>query len=597
LRNLQTNSTALTTSTSAAHNQSSFNMIGTYNITFDPSVIPILNTEDEVKFKKYFEGIRTQTATTTNFMATKLNSTSKLVNFTSSNMQVMIVQVNNTFNFTDFFKYNIQNYYPYVNMQDCITYIMTKVYKKTKYSVIMSYINWISSPLIYNNSLYQSNTSPEFDLKLFDIDTKEEIQITDCSKYPIQLFNPITNQNLPPALNKYKTQLDPTKRILYTDPMFNSRVYTYPNGTISNSTVEERRNDNFFMMNFTCDHLTDKNGIYSYTSDGCTYVNFTSNYFLCECSKLNAVNIVNFSFIQFAFYLGDRFEFFLNYRLLLNIENFISNYAFYASLFILFIYFSIIILFSCCDCYYNRESGKISWLEKQIIKLALPYSKHYNFTSTLDFVKDENAGGFTNLDREEHRSKFEKKIPQSMNVEVIEVDKLTRKEKINAAIGDEKKPKPEINDLIEMDADLMDFDQIDYNIIKKDYLKPNKKESEEVLEVLAGQELENNDILTLGQNKSKKHKKHKKKSKLFDDDDDNDDDNEKVKEKKPKDDDDISIKTNSASERINFNKMYQSKKKKADDNLYEINERVEENKESEEVQQNTENNNGIYLIN
>jgi len=104
LRNLQTNSTALTTSTSAAHNQSSFNMIGTYNITFDPSVIPILNTEDEVKFKKYFEGIRTQTATTTNFMATKLNSTSKLVNFTSSNMQVMIVQVNNTFNFTDFFK-------------------------------------------------------------------------------------------------------------------------------------------------------------------------------------------------------------------------------------------------------------------------------------------------------------------------------------------------------------------------------------------------------------------------------------------------------------------------------------------------------------
>ena len=134
LRDLSVQTSDFPTST----NQTLVNLTDTFNITFDPSVNPLLT--DETQFKTYFEALKAQTTRTTDFIAKMINSTSKLINYTNSDLQIYIVLVNNTFNFKDFFANNIRNYQPWVDMKDCINYLMTTRYKKVKYELSMSFV-------------------------------------------------------------------------------------------------------------------------------------------------------------------------------------------------------------------------------------------------------------------------------------------------------------------------------------------------------------------------------------------------------------------------------------------------------------------------
>jgi len=323
-------------------------------------------------------------------------------------------------------------------------------------------------------------------------------------------------------------------------------------------------------VNFTCDQLQENTKYFTYLSNTCYYTNFnfTSNYFICECPNFIGSSsdfYLNFNIIDFFFYLDERFKFITYYEVFQNLNNLVGNYAFFCSVGVAGLYFIIILLFSCCDCYYSREAGLISYLEKQIIKLALPYLKNYNFKSNLNISKDDMKH-FHNLERIEVESKFEKKIPASMNVDIIEVNKLNELNKLNDCESKQIKEQ-KAAEVLELDADLMDFDQLDYNVANKDYLKPHKKESELELE-----EKEKDDILTLGKGKGKtKNKKNKrgKKLKLFSNpEEDEEYDNEKNNK---------SVKSGSASERqdilVLMNKH--TKNRKVDNELYKIKESIE----------------------
>ena len=220
--------------------------------------------------------------------------------------------------------------------------------------------------------------------------------ITKCDNTPITLYFPFNSYNYLTYINSQKDLFDPKNYKSPDDPIFRDPIYIYPNGYISDDTVQERivkyyRHYNFsglYYMSTSKSFSPSGISYVTYTSDK-NYIVFTSEHLASFTSMLIPNNV--------EFVVDGRFFYIKKYMIFKYWPNYRTNVAFIiiASILLLF-------LFSCLfywiyDYSYFSQKSLLEFLKREIVKVHMPYLLQNNlnvnelipkYTASLDKKKE-----------------------------------------------------------------------------------------------------------------------------------------------------------------------------------------------------------------
>jgi hypothetical protein len=334
----------------------------------------------------FFDKVKSSLERLTKFLSTFSRNATQVIVYNSKNLNVYVTFVSSQFSFKDFFTQAQANYSAWFDAQDCLNYIMPLRYNTRSYNLMLSYIDWITTPFIYNNVLYFNNSSPMTGINFYDFDTGKDVKIDGCENNTITLYFPVINQNLPNFINTNRLLMDPSKQFDMKSSIFSDPVFIEKTGEVNDKNLTERRSDFFVSLNFTCDWYNDENA--AYENSGCSYSNYTDdNYFLCKCAHMTDF-LVNLYSVDRNFGLNSRFFYLSRYELLTYPGNYFSNMAFYILAAVLGLYIGVIVFYSFCDFYIYRRLGVLDYLKKTVVRLNIPYKRRYNFNIDLNFNKE-----------------------------------------------------------------------------------------------------------------------------------------------------------------------------------------------------------------
>jgi hypothetical protein len=399
-----------------------------------------MSTAQSSVMTTYFTTLKSNFDSLLEFYAKNLKNITSLIKYKTKNFDVYIVKLDNTFDFSNFFQDEIKSYQSYFDCKECIDFNMKTKYRKSNYTLVMTYVNWKTSPFITVDNLYKNNSSPLIGLNFYDWQSGVKYPIFDCDNSTIKFYFPMTNQWLADFINEKREILDPSKQFYIPSAMFNDPMYIEASGKVLNYTIDERYNKYFVPYNFTCDFFNP--AVSSFDSSGCNYKNFTElNFFKCECKHLTEFMVNYFQIIP-DLRINTRFFYLWHYNLFFYPDNYTYNIAFYILLAIFGLYVSIIFFYSFCDCYIFRKLNIIDYLKAQIVKINLPYKRNYLYN--LDMIMSE-----ADLDRIRHgavhyqqqekklRERQKLSLPEDKGLRLNDVDVLVLGENIG---GDHDDP-------------------------------------------------------------------------------------------------------------------------------------------------------------
>lgn len=341
-----------------------------------------LTSAQQVSMGSYFTSIKSSMDDLMRWYANNIGNATELIKFKSKNLNVYVTYLDNNFDFVQFFQDNIDSYESYFDASDCLNYALLHQYNKPSFYLIMTYLDWKTTPFLYSTKLYRNNSSPYVGVHFYDADSLKEVTIKNCTTNPVKLYFPVTNQYIPQIVNSHREIMEPAKQFPVTSTIFNDPIYIKDDGSVTNDTIDQRIEKYFIPVNFTCQFFNTDNSTYDLT--GCSYTNYTdSNFYECKCDHLTDF-IVNYVTINKTFNINSRFFYLAHYNLLGYPGNFFENVAFYMLTAAFGLYISIIMFYSFCDCYIYKKCGIIDYLKNQIIMVNLPYNRHYNFN--LDII-------------------------------------------------------------------------------------------------------------------------------------------------------------------------------------------------------------------
>jgi hypothetical protein len=344
------------------------------------------------------------------FLAQNINDTSADLFYSNSNLGVSFVGVNRDFNFSYL---NATNTYEYwFDMSSCLAYTMLTNFNKLGYDVFVVNIKWKYSPFIYNPMLYFNNTSPVNTVYVLDPSTGKRIDISNCKSNPINHYFPVNDLKMVDYINNKSSLLNPANQLQLDDGIFSDPIYVSPNGTVINTTIQNRIDSYYISVNISCNYYN--SSLSNYSKIGMIYSTYSKGYFICQSTHLTDF-LVTHSYTAPNFPVSGPFFYLKYFSLLTNSGNYASNYAFYSTLLLLIAYFGIIILYSITNFMLYRKNNIIDFLQKELIRINLPYLKNYNF-NLHDFVS-------TTV-----KMRLSKAIKQDDHIEINKKDIITLKE-------------------------------------------------------------------------------------------------------------------------------------------------------------------------
>ena len=334
-----------------------------------------LTGSQEATFNNTFKKIQNGLFDLITFYSQNSQNFSTPVTYDTNNINILLYGINETFRFSTISSIYKPLYYPYFEMDDCLSFIMKNKYSRTSYKIWMNYNIWKTVPYLYSKELYENITSPMIDINFIDPITGSQFIFDNCMSYPISHYFPVNNMYLVPFINYKRSMLDPSTQYNVNSSIFNMPIYIAPSGQVTNDTVNQRIDKYFINYNFTCKFFNISTN--KFDDLGMSYYNFSLNYYNCKSSHLTSF-IVDFFQILPIFQIYGRFYYVPHYELFFYSGNY-SNYGLSIMIIIFFLYCFVALIYSFCDNYVVTRLGLLDYLKIQIIKINIPYSRDYNF--------------------------------------------------------------------------------------------------------------------------------------------------------------------------------------------------------------------------
>ena len=291
--------------------------------------------------------------------------------YESEHFSYYLIRINEFFDDINFFeslKTVWITYKPVVLFMNCL---------RAKYSSFDYYFNYIEyavNPLSFESQFYPNITSPLISIKIYDLNG-HPVPIRNCpSNNLIKINLPFNSYDWINYINKQKWLFLPENYKIESDPVFRDPILIWENGSVSDDTVEQRilkyyRYYNIVGLVYTPSELS----FYEYTSF--LFKNISDTFLLMfETNHLSSFTAMLIPNIM-NFIVDGRFYYFPRYEVLLCLENYIYNPAFYIWGSLLFLFIGISIFFAFYDYQYFDNLEILDFLKKEIVKVHFPYGQ------------------------------------------------------------------------------------------------------------------------------------------------------------------------------------------------------------------------------
>ena len=326
--------------------------------------------EFEVAFPQILELLKDFLA----YLVNQYKSTSRTFIYESSNFYIAISMINPTFNDTLFFENRTKAYRSKIEFMECLNYIEIDRLANPYYQAWMVYIEYLSYPFGYLESLSINHTSPIVELKFIDASTMKEIKLNECNdRYQIKISMPFTSYTWLSELNRQKWLYDPNNYKTPDDPIFSDPIHIDKKGVISNDTIEDRIEKYNRLYNFSCTFYDEDLGEFS--EEGLDYLNFTadSNYIVYASSHLTMFTTF-FKENNMEFKTQSRFFYIARPQLFKHLPNY-NNYAFFTIIVVFGLYCLLWIILGCYDKKKYQRQYSLYTLKHEITKALIVYKK------------------------------------------------------------------------------------------------------------------------------------------------------------------------------------------------------------------------------
>ena len=256
--------------------------------------------------------------------------------YTSDNIHVNLLKIpkNSDINIDEKIKsLKIGKHEPYFQFGDCINSV--KSADNSQYINIQS-ITWIYSPWYHHHTLNYNYTSNYVEVKLYSDDLKE-LHVSECKNGHITFYLNLINSNLADIINNNKFHFKEGNIFKSDNPIFTEPKYILDDGSISNMTLQERRDKYYFQYLLVFKTMDEGNR--ELVKDGIEYKNLEEDSYLkCTSNHLSEF-LLNYEYNPVPNKVLGRFYFLNHMKLYSNTINLKGNYGFYSIIIVIALYF------------------------------------------------------------------------------------------------------------------------------------------------------------------------------------------------------------------------------------------------------------------
>ena len=352
-----------------------------------------------------------------------------LWSYASQNIHVDLLKIpkNGDINLDEKIKsLKIGNHEPYVQFGNCLDSIKSI---DGSQNINLQFITWIYSPWYHHHILNNNYTSNYIEIKIYS-DDLNELQLNECKDdssitFYLSLINPL----LTDIINNNKIHFKEGNIYKSDDPIFTEPKYILDDGSISDMTLEERRDKYYFQYLLVYKTLDERNR--EYVQEEVEYQNLEDNsYFRCSSKHLSDF-ILTYEYNPEPNKILGRFYFLKHYKIFINSKNLNGNYGFYFIILVIALYilnFVVVKLVLRCK---KKNMGDKNYLliEDFLIKYVYPYGNNEGDF----FINTENMNKIYNRNlnlKKEKTDLNDKDILKIKNNKNLETETKLVKEKI-----------------------------------------------------------------------------------------------------------------------------------------------------------------------
>ena len=352
--------------------------------------------------------------------------------YTSDNIHVNLLKIpkNSDINIDEKIKsLKIGKHDPYFQFGDCINSV--KSADNSQY-INIQYITWIYSPWYHHHTLNYNYTSNYVEVKLYSDDLKE-LHVSECKNGHITFYLNLINSNLADIINNNKFHFKEGNIFKSDNPIFTEPKYILDDGSISNMTLQERRDKYYFQYLLVFKTMDEGNR--ELVKDGIEYKNLEEDSYLkCTSNHLSEF-LLNYEYNPVPNKVLGRFYFLNHMKLYSNTINLKGNYGFYSIIIVIALYFLNFAIVKILLTIKKKKLGNKNYLliEDFLIYYVYPYG---NIEGDF-FVNKENMNKIYNKNLNIKSEKSDNKSNDILQLKENNNDaetkmskKMTNKEKL-----------------------------------------------------------------------------------------------------------------------------------------------------------------------
>ena len=310
----------------------------------------------------------------------------------------------------------IGNHEPYIQFGDCLDSIKSI---DGSQNINIQFITWIYSPWYHHHILNYNYSTNYMEIKIYS-DDLQEIKLNECKDDSfITFYLTLTNPLLTDIINNNKFHFKEGNIYKSDDPIFTEPKYILEDGSISNMTLQERRDTYYFQYLLVFKTLDEGNR--ELITNDVDYLNLEDNsYFKCSSNHLSEF-ILNYEFNPEPNKIKGRFYFLKHYKIYLNSVNLNGNYGFYSIILVIALYILNFVMVKVYIAIKKRRLNNKNFLliEDFLIQYVYPYGNvegdFFVNTENMNKIYDRNLN--LKMQKTETKDNNLLKLKENKNVE------------------------------------------------------------------------------------------------------------------------------------------------------------------------------------
>ena len=343
-----------------------------------------LTAEQETQIGTLFTSLKTKIEQLVKYYKDTSVTLNRNFKWRFRNFNIYIQNINELFNFNDFFTYEINNYESYFNCIECLSETMFQIFKQTTYEAIFIFINWKVNPYSYS-SLYTHNiTSSLSSIQIYDKASLKQITIKTCPlDKRIKMYFPITNHTMPHKINNIREVMPPSMQRDFVSYLVMDPIYIDSHGKVYPDISYEAMTSESYSFNLSCQYYNIKTN--NYSINGIEYSDYTyDNYIECSSSHFSEFAVFTVK-TSSKITVASRFFYLKHYKVMFNVDNYMngSNTALGLYLVLAVCYVISVLYYMFTHMKKQINSDLIESLSEALIKDVFVYDKNVEYKNKL----------------------------------------------------------------------------------------------------------------------------------------------------------------------------------------------------------------------